>query len=570
MLRAFFRLVAALFKLVFFPLLLLRRSRAAAPGSYVEVEIAGQLADIVPRRLLLDWRQRRAVSLFALDELATEILGDSRVKGLLVHLRSMAGGMAAAQSLRGILSRVRAAGREVVVVLPDGGDTKAVYVATAASRVIVGPQSTLYPLGFAVSTSYFRGVLDKVGVVPEILAHGKYKSAGEQLVRSSMSEPQREQVGALLGLMHETLVLAIGEGRNVTPERAAAIVDGAPYIADQAVAAGLVDGVAYDDELPAKIAEGVARARIVPGARYLGARRATRLGPILPEAVIGVVRVHGAIAHGSGNAVGLATDKAVIRAVRLARMNRRVRGVVLHIDSPGGSALASDRIPHELVPLAAQKPLIACMANVAASGGYYVAAAAHAIVAQPTTITGSIGVVAARVAFEPLLARLGIVNEVVKRGARADLMNPARALTEDERGALLREIEGVYGAFVRVVAAGRKRTVEAIEEVAQGRVWTGRDAVGAGRVDELGGFDLALDLVRRKLGPGAERLQPAVIRPPRRALPPMAPRVATPAALLEILRVLGGSLEADLALAWFLAGSSERTLAWCPVAIAAR
>ena len=194
----------------------------------------------------------------------------------------------------------------------------------------------------------------------------------------------------------------------------------------------------------------------------------------------------------------------------------------------------------------------------------------RSIVAQPTTITGSIGVVAARVAFEPLLARLGIVNEVVKRGARADLMNPARALTEDERGALLREIEGVYGAFVRVVAAGRKRTVEAIEEVAQGRVWTGRDAVGAGLVDELGGFDLALDLVRRKLGPGAERLQPAVIRPPRRALPPMAPRVATPAALLEILRVLGGSLEADLALAWFLAGSSERTLAWCPVAIAAR
>ncbi len=559
--RVALRLIGSLLKLLFLPLLFLQRRRAAASG-WVEVTIEGLVTDIAPPRRILAWRQRQVVSLVAMGELSLEIASDPRVKGLLVHLRSMRGGMAAMQSLRAILAQVRASGREVVVHLPDGGDTKAVYVASVASRIILGPQASFSPLGFAVSTSYVRGSVDKLGVIPEVLARGKYKSAGEQLVRTSMSEPQREQVEAMVSLMHETVTEALVEGRGVSAERARALVDGAPYLAEEAVAAGLADLAAYEDELP--------KPRPVPAARYVAARRGTRLGPILPEAAIGVVRVHGAIVHGNASASGFAGDKAVIKAIRAARKSRRVRGVILHIDSPGGSALASDRMHHELVQLAREKPLVACMANVAASGGYYVAAATHAIVAQPTTITGSIGVVSARLAIEPLLTRLGVVSEVIKRGARADLLGTTRLLTEDERETLMREIDGVYRAFVRVVAEGRKRTIEDIEKVAQGRVWTGRDALAAGLVDELGGFDRALALVRGRLGSGAQRLRPVLVTPPRRAVPPLDPPVQKAAELLGALGVIGARLgvrtQTDLSPLALLSGSTERTLAWCPLA----
>jgi protease-4 len=212
------------------------------------------------------------------------------------------------------------------------------------------------------------------------------------------------------------------------------------------------------------------------------------------------------------------TDDRVMSAIRRAREDKRVLGVILHIDSPGGSALASDRMHHELVRLAKEKPLVACMANVAASGGYYVAVAAHTIVAQPTTITGSIGVVAARLVLEPLLERLGVSTEVVKRGAHADLMMPTRPLTSEEREVLQRELEGVYRAFVGVVAEGRKRTFEEIDALAQGRVWSGADAHARGLVDELGGFDTALDLVRARIGKAGGSAEPVVIRPSRRSV----------------------------------------------------
>jgi protease-4 len=363
--------------------------------------------------------------------------------------------------------------------------------------------------------------------------------------------------------MHESLVESIAEGRHVTPEKARKIVDEAPYLAEEAVTLGLADGTAYEDELT--------KPKASSAARYMGARRAARLGPVLPRPSIAVIRVHGAIAHGTGGAPALvgsfAFDRVIIRAIRAARRSRRVRGVVLHIDSPGGSALASDRIHHELVALARDKPLVACMANVAASGGYYVAAAAHSIVAQPTTLTGSIGVVAARFVTEPLLDRLGIVREVVKRGARADLMTP-RPLRDDEREALMREIDGVYRAFVRVVAEGRKRPTEEIEKVAEGRVWSGRDAKSVGLVDELGGFDLALDLVRKRIGKGSERLEPVVLAPPRRSVPPLPPPGAS-ALLPGLLRTVGVAEEGDLLLLSLLAASEERMLAWSSFAAAA-
>ena len=532
-----FRLFRALFHLIALPFHLLRNARGVPKGAFVAIEIDGAVADIVRApRLWEMWRPENVTSLHALRALVDEVAKDERVRGLLVTLKSFRGGMASATSLRAILMRARDAGREVVVHLPVGAMTKEMYVASAASRIYVGPQALVAPLGFATATRYVKGAVAKAGLEPEVFARGTYKSAGEQLVRDSMSEPQKEQLGALLDVFYKHVIAALAHGRGLTEDAARAIVDGAPYRAEEAVRAGIADGTAYEDEIPALLGSAESPAYIVSSSHYLKVVRGPRFAPLRRPPVIGVITVHGAITGQGPMTQSLATDERVIAAVRKARRDPRVRGVVLHVDSPGGSALASDRMHHELEQLAAEKPLVACMANVAASGGYYVAAPAHAIVAQPTTITGSIGVVAARIVIEPLLARIGIHTEIVKRGARADMLEPTRHLSDDERTAFDRELEGMYQAFLTIVSRGRKRPIGEIHNVAQGRVWSGVDAAAIGLVDALGGFEDALDRVRALVGgPSAKDFAPQIIGGGRGVSTPLPLPKKAPAAMAQAM-----------------------------------
>jgi protease-4 len=508
------------------PLLLVRRiDGRARTGTYLLVEIDGPVDEVPPRVRWWPPQRRPVVSLHALRELVDEAARDRGVRGLVLVLKAMHGGFATAASLRGVLHRARAVGKTVVVHLPLGGGTKETYVAAAADRVMLGPAAGLAPLGLLASARYVRGALDRAGLVPEVHARGRYKTAAERVERSAMSNAEREQLEAVLDGVHGELVRAIADGRKVDEGRARALVDDAPYTGSEAVAAGLVDDAAYEDEMPTRLAVGGKRPPVQHADAYLRARTALRPRALRSVAVVAVVRVHGTIAGGAAFPPlgSMAVDERIISAVRIARANPLVRGVVLHVDSPGGSALASDRIHHELVQLAAEKPLVACMANVAASGGYYVASAAHEIVAQPATLTGSIGVVAARLVLDPLLARLGVVTQVLARGAHARLLDPFLPLEDDERRTIDREIERIYRTFLGVVAAGRRRPVEEIEPLAQGRVWTGADAHARGLVDRLGGFEDALESVRARIGRGAGRLRVAVIRPPLKPFPALDP-----------------------------------------------
>jgi protease IV len=503
----------------------------------------------------------RPFSIHDLKTLVDEVARDPRVRGLVVVLHRLRGGFATATSLRQVLSTARRAGKHVVVHLPVGGGTKEVFVAVAADRLLLGPGATLAPVGLLSSARYLRGALDRAGIVPDVYAQGRFKTAGESLERSSMSDAQREQLDAVLDRVHAEVVGAMAGGRRVDESRARALVDGAPYTGQEAVEAGLADGVAYEDELATCLSAEPGRSIVRPAEAYLKARTSLRPAALRARGVVAVVRVHGAItgAHGLPLA-SVAVDDRVIASIRLARAHPRVRGVVLHVSSPGGSALASDRIHHELVQLAAEKPLVACMGDVAASGGYYVSVAAHEIVAQPTTITGSIGVVAARMVIEPLLARFGVATEVLQRGANARLLDPLLPLGEGERRALDRELERTYRAFVGVVAAGRKRPTDEIEALAQGRVWIGADAHERGLVDRLGGFEDALEVLRSRIGRGANRLRVVVLRPPRAPLPVLEPperKAARGAA--EVVDALADVLGLDASL---LALRGERVLAW--------
>ena len=524
------RFFGFLLDLLFYPLRALWRGKLVPEGTFLVLEIDGAVTDVLARPRFWEVRAQKATSLHDVRKLVDHALADARVRGLLVTIKSLAAGMATSMSLREQLARARAAGKEVVVHLPLGGGTKEVIVASAGSKVVLGPAAQLSALGFATRTRYVKSALDKAGIVPEVYACGEYKSAGESLVRDSMSDAQREQVGKLLDRFDGALLDAIAEGRGVSRERARAIVDGGPYFGEAAIEVGLADAVAYDDEIPALLGlpkskgPGPATEGMAAAGDYLSARQRPIVRRLTRAPVIAVIPVHGAIAHASSQFGNFATDDKLARMVRIARLDKRVKGVILHVDSPGGSALASDRMHHELVQLAREKPVVACMANVAASGGYYVAAPAHKIVCEAVTVTGSIGVVGARLTLEPLMQKLGITTETVQRGARAGMLSPSAPLSEDERGALMRELEAVYKTFVRVVAQGRKMTIEEVEPLARGRVYTGEDAKAAGLVDVLGGFDTALREVRAMLPADIrDALEPQVIRAPRNALPILRP-----------------------------------------------
>jgi protease-4 len=563
------RLIGLLFDLLLLPLRLLQLGKAVPPGSWLTVTIDGPVLDVVGRPRFWQVRAQKAVSLHVLDQAVTAMLRDPRVKGLLVTLRSMSAGMASASSLRAVLERARTGGKEVVVHLPMGGDTKDVYVATAATKILLGPTSQLAPLGFRTSARYMKSALDRVGLEPQVFACGEFKSAGETLVRDSMSPAQRAQLERLLESFHQALLDAVAQGRSVSRERAAELVDHAPYFGREAVDKGLADDLAYEDDVAEKLGVDEKRRRrgrwAVDAEDYLARVKRPLLRRLIPPPVVAVVPVHGAIAHAAGPFGGLSTDERVTRTVRAVRRDRRVKGVILHIDSPGGSALASDLIHHEIEQLGKEKPVVAYMANVAASGGYYVAAPAACIVARATTVTGSIGVVAARLSLDPLLARLGITTEVVERGRHASLLSPTGPLDDDARATIERELDAMYRAFIGVVASGRRMAEDDVERLARGRVYTGKDAQDAKLVDVIGGFDIALEEVKRRLDKRVrERVEVRMAKTPRN--PVRVPEPPKKEASRTVARALVAALlPARERIVVELAASGERILVLCPI-----
>lgn len=530
-----FRLIGFVIRLALSPFIALwiALRRRVPRGAWLQIEIDGPVVEFptAPRALaLFAFARQPPVAISTLHDVADEIAKEPRVAGVLFVIRGLGAGMATATSLHKLITRIRETKR-VVVHLPNGGDTRELYVASAASQIVAAPHATLAPLGFVSSSRYAKRALDKLGVQADRLAAGAYKSAGETFALDRMSDPQREQIGALLDTYYDELVAALAAGRKVDAARAKELVDGAPYDAERAKAVGLVDHVAYEDELPKLLGENGENAIISSATRFFAARRARVLPRLRKRAAIAVLPLQGTITSGTGR---LAMDERFVSSVRAARASRRVRGVLLHVDSPGGSALASDRIHRELALLAREKPVVAYFGDVAASGGYYAAAAAHHIVCEPTTITGSIGVVSARVVLDPLLERLGVFTETLKRGAHATLLDPLHRIDESERAALEGEIQDVYEGFLDVVAHGRKRTREDVHAVAQGRVWSGRDAKDKGLVDELGDGRAALRTLRKRLGPAGETMELVAMRRGLQRVPamPSTGALATLASLL--------------------------------------
>lgn len=554
-----------------FPLRRARRAALVPRGAWVTLALEGRLSEIEPaprrwltvRELVLRGTQRPTVTVRGLRALCEAVAEDPAVEGILVTVRGVECGWAVATSVREALAVARAAGKRVVAWLPEGAGAKEYFIALAAERVVGTPQASIMPLGLAAGMTFARGLLARAGLRAEVFARREYKSAAEAFIRDGYSDANRMQTEALLDRLHGALVDAIVSGRGVDRARAVQWVDGGPYRAVDAVREGLLDAVAYEDQLPEVLGRAEALKRVPAGA-YLALSRALRFEPMGRARRVGVVQVRGPIVSGRGVSSGRVADaRAIVAALRTARAREDLGAVVLHVDSRGGSALASDVIAREVERLREKKPVVACFSDVAASGGYYVAALAHEIVAQPTTVTGSIGVIAMRVLAVELLEKLGLTHEVIRRGARGDLLSPYRVWSDEDRAAFDREIDGFYDDFVGIVARGRARDRAVVEPLARGRVYAGGDAHAAGLVDTLGGLDVAIARAKAR-GEGAFAAEPVVVTPPRGAPEPPEPQGAV-RALLDALGA-GAALDAEL-LSIALDAGSEHLFAWSDVAV---
>lgn len=465
---------------------------------------------------------RRAHSIRMLVENVRKAKVDRRVAAMVVRPSGLSSPYTAKiQELRDAILDFRRSGKPVIAFLEDGEQID-YYLATACDRIFLLPSSPLQLVGSASYEIFLRGTLDKIGAIPDLMHIGAYKTASNQLTEKTFTAAHREMAQSLNDESYDQLVKAIADGRKRSEADVRTLLDEGPYLPEEALAAGLIDELAYDDQLGEKGKIPYGRGKTLDldeydrvGAASLGIGRGPRIAVIYASGTI----VSGRSGYDPLNGAVLGSD-TLIDYIRKVREARDIKGVVLRIDSPGGSAAASDAIWRELVLMRDAKPdrpFVVSMSDLAASGGYYMAMAAPQIVAEPGTLTGSIGIFGGKFVTGGVYAKLGANIEGVSRGTHADMNSPTRPYTDAERLKMGQQLQAFYDQFVERVAASRHMTPERVDALAQGRVWTGRQAKQNGLVDAIGGLDRAVALVRQKAKlPGTE--VELVVYPTRKSL----------------------------------------------------
>jgi protease-4 len=512
---------------------LVRNARArllGRPPEYVWIEVSGPLPEFETPVGFLRRRLSQGPSPPTLERLRLwldRIAADGHPRGVVLRIKKLDAGWAAIEELRREILAFRSRGGRVVAYFADPADIRSYYLACAADEILATPLADLNVVGMRARVDFLKDALDNLGLEVEVVAVSPYKSAGERFVSNDFSRESREQAGRLLDRRFEAVVDAIADGRDLSREAVRAKIDLAPYGASEALSEGLLDGVLYEDELPARFGSEEQHAKLGEWSRAQGSLRMPYRRRSRKK--VALVTLSGAIVRGRSRRLPLplpfvggeqAGSESVVGALRVAEKNRRVAAVLFYIDSPGGDALASDLIWREVERISARKPVVVLMGNAAASGGYYVSAAASHVVARSGTLTGSIGVLAIRPVALRLYEKLGINPVVLERGAHAGLLDPSRRPSPDELRVIEGQIGRIYTEFKDRVARGRKMGLSDLEGIAGGRVWTGAEALDLGLVDETGGFKEALGKAR-ELG-GIERDVPRVltkVNPPRGGRP---------------------------------------------------
>jgi protease-4 len=465
-----------------------------ASSSYLALDLAGDLPE-QPAGGLSSLFESATPSIRALVEAVDRARSDTSVRGIVLRLGPLDVGWARVQELRDALVRFRRSGKPSWAHLEFAGNRE-YYLATGCSRIAAAPTAMLDVAGLAAEVTFYRGTLDKVGVSAQFEGVGKYKNAPNQFTEKGFTPPHREQMEALVGGLFDEFVAGVAEGRSLSPEAVRSLIDQGPFTAEKAKEAGLVDELLYRDQIEALIHG--ASSRLSPG-RYV---RSARGFGFDGRPKVALVYAVGDIIPGESQTSpfggGLVGSDTIIRGLRQAVDDDAVRAIVLRVDSPGGSGTASDAVWREVGRARRSKPVVVSMGDYAASGGYYIAMNADTIVAEPGTITGSIGVFSGKFSLAGLYAKLGMSHGTVVRGRNATLFSSWEPWTDEQRAKIREMNEAFYETFVEKAAEGRKKTPAEIDAVAQGRVWTGRQALDEGLVDALGGLDRALEAAREK------------------------------------------------------------------------
>ncbi|HEY0005991.1 MAG TPA: signal peptide peptidase SppA [Pyrinomonadaceae bacterium] len=473
-------------------------------NSVLVLSISGSLPDYAPddpfRRLLGNNDQ----SLTSLLMQLKKAKADKRISAILLDINMSGAGWGKADEIRDAIADFRTSGKPIYAYM-ELGMNKEYYIATACDRVYVAPPGDLFIQGLAADVMFFRGSLDKLGIEPDVYQIGKYKNAPDQFTRKEMSDAHREVINSILDDIFNRFVNAVATSRKKSTEEVRALIDDAPYGAKQAQEVGLIDGASYRDEVEGELKKRLGykdsdKLQLVKASDYRKVE-AESLGLNKGEK-IAIVYASGTIESGSSDNSPSGSQSAgsdtVAKAIKDAGDDKTIKAIVLRVDSPGGSSVASDIIWHAVENAKQKKPVVVSMGDLAASGGYYIACNANKIIAEPSTITGSIGIFAGKPVIKGFYDWLGISNEYVLRGKNAGIFRETEKFSADERKKFEALISSTYyDEFVPKVAKGRNKDAEYINSIAQGRVWMGSQGKENGLVDEFGGLDRAIEVAKQ-------------------------------------------------------------------------
>lgn len=493
------------------------RQPTVASNSVLVLALNGDIPEAAPLEIPIPFIQSQSPPTIrdtwtSLRQAAT----DNRIKAVILQPRGLDTGWGKLQEFRQEISDFKKSGKPVYAFLQSPG-SKEYYLATAADKIFLSPDDSLEVKGFLLETMYFKGTLDKLGVQVQVDHIGRYKDAGDIFTKTGMSPETREVLNQVLDQIYGNFCSTVGQARRKSADDVRGLIDNGPFLAAQAKADGLVDQLGYEDEVYSDLKKktGATDLKKITLRTYFHAApgQGDRIAVLVGEGDI----VSGNPNNGLGSQAVISSG-GFAKLVRQVREDSSIKGVILRINSPGGDAVASDEILHELKLLSSAKPLVISMSDVAASGGYFMSMTGDPVIAYPDTITGSIGVLYVRPNVKGLYDKLGIQEDILTRGKMADIDSETIPLSDAAKQKLHESIEATYRAFVTKVASARKKTYAQIDPLAQGRVWMGAQAHDNGLIDELGGLDEAVSLIRKRANLSPSGATNLVLYPPRRTL----------------------------------------------------
>ena len=499
---------------------LVGRAPSVPSNATLVLKVGGTLAEVAPGDVVGFIRGVRSPTIRSIVDNLHKAKVDPRIRAVILKPTGFDSPFwAKVQEIRDAVLDFKKSGKPVYAYVENGGDRE-YYLASAADKVYLMPSASLDLTGVATYEVFLRGTLDKVGAYPDLHHIGDYKTYSNTFTEKGFTRAHKEMDESLNRDLYEQIVAAIASGRKKTDAEVRALIDQGPFLPEDALKAGLVDDVQYEDQVDAKLhVEG--QARDVDGDDYARVS-ATALG-LNSGPRFAVIYAAGTINGGksgydpvNGSVLG---SETLIEYIRQARKDTSIKAIVLRIDSPGGSVIASDAIWRELMLARTERPdrpIVASMSDLAASGGYYIATPAEAIVAQPSTLTGSIGIVGGKFVTGGVYEKLGAHLDSTSIGKNAEIESPLRSYNAAEVRKLDEELQDAYDQFVEKVAQSRHSTPEKIDALAQGRVWTGRQAKNNGLVDELGGLERAVEVAKERAKIAAGTGVELVVYPPRK------------------------------------------------------